>query len=155
MKAPSKDYIDLICQEYGDVYDDREEDSAPGGQDWIPGRKAKHKSLACFQRELKEKGIELSTGKIRKILITGHLWTTESSRKVEAMYEELTMERKKPDEVRRIIAKALGISEGMVTMLLPYSREVYDVPGKSSNAIRCGRSRKKRKRVYQSNPDHN
>lgn len=28
-KEPSKDYIDFICNLYGDTYDDREEDSRP------------------------------------------------------------------------------------------------------------------------------
>ena len=31
MKTPSKEFIDLICRLYGDKYDDREEDSKPGG----------------------------------------------------------------------------------------------------------------------------
>ena len=44
-QTPSSDYINLICSLYGDVYDDREEDSRPGGESWEPGVKAMHKSL--------------------------------------------------------------------------------------------------------------
>ena len=49
-----REFIDMICKLYGDSYDDREEDSAPGGLDWIPGQKAQHKSLHAFRKELAE-----------------------------------------------------------------------------------------------------
>ena len=146
---PSKEFINLICREYGDSFNDEIEDAAPGGVDWFPGRKAQHKSLAAFQRELKEKGICLSTGKIRKILITGNLWSTERSREVGTMYEELTMPEPEgkeltPDEARKEIAEKLELSQGMVTNLLPYYRVVYGLENKSSNAVRCDQSRAKR-----------
>ena len=150
MKTPSREFIDLICREYGDEYNDEIEDSAPGGLDWAPGKKARHTSLAAFQRQLEGKGIHLSTGKIRKILITGGLWSTERSREADVMYEELTAPEPEgkgltKGAARRKIAEELGISPGMVTMLLPYDRVVYDVPGKSGNAVRCDRSREKKK----------
>ena len=81
-KDPSQEYITQICSLYNDTYDDREEDSSPGGADWQPGLTANHTSLASFQKTLKEQGIELSTAKIRKILITGGVYTTERSREV-------------------------------------------------------------------------
>ena len=149
--TPSWEYIEWICSLYGDRFDDSEEDSAPGGLDWEPGRKARHKSLASFQRELAGKGIALSTGKIRKILITGGCWSTEGSREVGALFEELTAPEEQggpglpPEAARRRIAEETGFSAGMVTMLLPYSRVVYRVPGKTQNAVRCDRARKKRK----------
>ena len=151
MKTPSNDFIDLICREYGDSFNDEVEDAAPGGADWFPGKKANHKSLNAFQKELRAKGIHLSTGKIRKILITGNLWSTERSREVGALYETLTMpaedggEGLTPDAARKRIAEELSLSQGMVTMLLPYQRVVYGMENKSSNAVRCDRSRKKRK----------
>ena len=86
-KDPSREFITQICELYGDVYDDREEDSRPGGDDWQPGVPANHTSLAAFQKTLKEKGIELSTAKIRKILITGGVYTTERSREVAELFE--------------------------------------------------------------------
>ena len=36
-KNPSAEFIDQICSLYDDVYDDREEDSSIGGEDWAPG----------------------------------------------------------------------------------------------------------------------
>ena len=82
---PSQDYIEMICSLYNDSYDDRIENTSPPtagdtprtpGDDWKPGAVASHKSLISFQRELKQQGINLSTSKIKKILITGGLWTT-------------------------------------------------------------------------------
>lgn len=60
-KAPSSEYVEYICNLYGDVYDDRLEDCRPPaagdelrnpGEDWKPGQVAEHKSLAAFQKEL-------------------------------------------------------------------------------------------------------
>ena len=133
-KDPSGDYISYICSLYGDVYDDREEDSAPGGADWVPGAKAAHLSLAAFQRELKDvHGIELSTAKIRKILITGGCWTTERSREVASLYE-------KYKSVKRV-ADALDVTPALVTMYLPYEKVVYDLEEKSGGAKRVQRWR--------------
>ena len=61
-KNPSEDYIRMICGLYDDRYDDREEDSAPGGEDWKPGQTANHTSLVSFQKVLRDQhGVELST----------------------------------------------------------------------------------------------
>ena len=149
MKTATKEFIDLICRLYGDIYDDREEDSKPGGESWVPGQKARHKSLLAFQKELEEvHDIKLSKSKILKILISGNCWTTERSREVSSLYEELIGRGMKKDEAIKVIAKELEISVAMVCMSLPYDRVVYDVPGKSSNAVRCDRSRLKRKNKF-------
>lgn len=132
-KDPSGDYIKLICSLYGDVYDDREEDSSPGGADWQPGAKAAHLSLGAFQRDLKEKGIELSTAKIRKILITGGCWTTERSREVASLYEKY--------KSVKAVAEALDVTPALVTMYLPYEKVVYDLEDKSGGAKRVERWR--------------
>ena len=152
MNGPSEDFINLVCRIYGDTYDDREEDSRPGGESWEPGKKARHKSLAAFQKELMEvHGIRLSKSKILKILITGGCWTTERTREARALFEELTAavaeggSGQSKEQAIRTIAEELEISVAMVCMSLPYGRVVYDVPGKSSNAVRCDRSREKRK----------
>ena len=147
---PSKEFINFICRFYSDSYDDREEDSAPGGLDWQPGKTAEHKSLAAFRRELEEEyDIKLSTSKILKILITGNCWSTERTREVGVMYETLTTPVahggegvEKKDAVRRIAAE-LEISETMVYMSLPYGRTVYDLENKTSNAKRCDKWRKR------------
>ena len=128
-----KEYIEYICSLYGDSYDDREEDSRIGGEDWLPGKKANHRSLEAFRQELKEQGIELSTAKIRKILITGGCWSTERSREVVELYGKYRSVAK--------VAEALGISTAMVTMSLPYEKTVYDLEDKSSDARRMERFR--------------
>lgn len=136
-KSPSKGYIDFICSLYGDSYDDREEDSKPGGVDWIPGEKSNHTSLAAFQKQLEEYGIFLSTGKIRKILITGGCWSTERSREVAELYEKYGSIGK--------VARKLEVSEALVKMYLPYQKVVYDLEEKSGNAKRIARWRRKQR----------
>ena len=94
MANPSQNYIDFICSLYNSSYDDRIENTAPPtaggedrtpGEDWMPGVPANHKSLISFQRELAEQGIRLSTSKIKKILITGGLWTTQQTRTIQGL----------------------------------------------------------------------
>jgi hypothetical protein len=133
-RDPSASYIKYICELYNDKYDDREEDSRPGGGDWVPGGKAAHTSLAAFKAQLSDYGIELSTAKIRKILITGGCWSTERSREVADLYE-------KYGSIRRV-ADELGLSRALVTMYLPYGKVVYDLEDKSSNARRIERWRR-------------
>ena len=136
---PGRDYIRRICSLYNDFYDDREEDSRPGGESWAPGRKALHTSLESFRRALRDvHGIGLSTAKIRKILITGGLWTTERSREVEEMYARY-------GSVSRV-AEELGLSVALVTTYLPYRRTVYDLEEKSGNARRIDRWRERSRR---------
>lgn len=137
-KNPSAEFIDQICSLYNDVYDDREEDSSIGGDDWAPGKTALHTSLNSFQKELEEYGIKLSTAKIRKILITGGCWTTERSREVADLY-------KKYGSISRV-AKELGLSETLVKTYLPYNKVVYDLDDKTGNARRVERWREKRKK---------
>ena len=135
-KDPSRDFIHLICSLYHDSYDDREEDSRPGGESWVPGQKALHTSLEAFRRELRDvHGIELSTAKIRKILITGGLWSTERSREVADLFEQY-------GSVKRV-AEELGLSPGLVITYLPYQKTVYDLEEKSGNAKRIDRWRER------------
>lgn len=147
MKNPSQEFADFICRIYGDVYDDREEDSSPGGLDWEPGKKARHKSLTAFRRELESvHNISLSTSKIRKILITGGCWSTERSREVNLLYEKYTGKDgggMTPEKARARIADELAITPSLVSMLLPYDRVVYDLEDKTRNAVRCQEWRRK------------
>ncbi len=151
-KVPGQDYIGMICGLYGDVYDDREEDSKIKGLNWEPGVKAGHKSMAAFQRELEEvHGIHLSRTKLQKILITGGCWTTERSREIQWLYEDWTAPAEqggralKPEEAVREIAAHLGISTVSVIINLPYGKAVYDLEEKSENARRIERSRARKK----------
>ena len=137
-KNPSEDYIRMICSLYNDRYDDREEDSAPGGEDWKSGQTANHTSLAAFQKVMRDQyGVELSTCKLRKILITGGCWTTDRSREVARLYDQL-------HSIRRV-AEALGVTEALVTMYLPYGKVVYDLDEKSGGAKRTERWREKKR----------
>ena len=135
-KDPGRDFIERICDLYGDTYDDREEDSKPGGENWVPGKEANHTSLVAFQKMLKENGIELSTAKIRKILITGGCWSTERSREVAELYNKYGSVK--------CVAEILKVSEALVNMYLPYEKAVYDLEEKSGNAKRIARWREER-----------
>ena len=133
---PSYGYVERICELYGDVYDDREEDSCPGGADWKPGKEADHLSLEAFRRKLdREYDIKMSTGKIRKILITGGRWTTRRSREVYEAYQ-------RHHDIGKVAAE-LGVTTSLVAMYLPYEKVVYDLEEKSGNAKRIERWRGK------------
>ena len=153
---PTAEYIEYICSLYGDCYDDRLEDCKPPaagdtikspGKDWVPGQVADHKSIIAFQRELSDKGIEISSSKIRKILITGGCWSTERSREIGSLFNKFT----KPvddnglglnsDEAIVRIAEELGVSIVTVSINLPYQSVVYNLENKSSNAKRCKKYR--------------
>ncbi len=144
-KRPGKEYIQMICGLYGDIYDDRNEDSRFGGKDWVPGRKAKHLSLSAFQKELKDKGIYLSTAKIRKILISGGCWSTEQSREAARLYRQYGSVTK--------VAEKMDVSAPMATMYLPYEKGVYDLEEKSSDAKRMERYRSYAKNVPNNGED--
>ena len=154
MTNPSQDYVDYICSLYGSYYDDRIENTAPPaageqmrihGDDWAPGVPANHKSLKSFQRELEQQGIKLSTSKIKKILISGGLWTTETTRSIQALFNSYTSVAKSGGacltyaEAIKRISDELQISKVSVSVSLPYSSVVYNLPAPSANAKRCRR----------------
>lgn len=139
-KDPSAELIEKICALYDDSYDDREEDSRPGGDDWIPGKKSDHTSLIAFKRVLEnEYSIKFSTAKIRKILITGGCWSTERSREVAELYEKYGS--------ISMVAKEIGMTTELVTMYLPYKKVVYDLEEKSGNAKRIERCKSKQQSI--------
>ena len=144
MSTPSADYINYICARYNDVYDDRVEDTKPGGLNWIPGVEANHKSLAAFQKELAEQGIKLSRSKLQKILISGGCWSTERSREVQELYA-IYVKKMKPEEAVKKIAIELEISTVNVNINLPYGKVVYALESKSGNAKRIDRWRAKQR----------
>ena len=142
--TPSLDYINSICSLYNDLYDDRIEDTKPGGLDWIPGAVADHKSLAAFQKELANQGIKLSRSKVQKILISGGCWSTERSREVQELYAKYIKTMKPKEAVKRIAAE-LEISTVNVNINLPYEKVVYALENKSGNAKRIDRWRAKQR----------
>lgn len=135
----NEDFIDHICDLYGDYYDDTEEDSSIGGADWAPGQKAEHKSLRVFQDELREQGIKLSTSKIRKILITGGRYSTNLSRSIGELMEEY----KGLPDVESRVAEELGVKPSTVRTYVPYKRQVYN-EDQSENAKSIKRWRDKK-----------
>ncbi len=158
---PTAEYIEYICSLYGDAYDDRLEDCKPPaagdtirtpGKDWIPGQVANHKSIIAFQRELSDMGIELSSSKIRKILITGGCWSTERSREISALFDKLTRPISKGgsglkrDAAIAKITSDLNISVVTVSVNLPYESVIYNLEHKSSNAKRCAKYRAGKKK---------
>jgi hypothetical protein len=94
---------------------------------------------------LEDKGIRLSSSKIRKILITGGRWSTERSREIAKLYSQYTSPKSaggsglKPDAAIVKIASDLGVSIVTVSVNLPYQNVVYNLENKSSNAKRCVR----------------
>lgn len=145
MNNPSDEYVKMICSLYNDKYDDRIEDRKPSGEDWRPGTTAEHKSLTAFQKELEEKGIKLSTSKIKKILITGGLWTTERSREIAHLYQSYTEDDIAADEAVKLVAEELDVSVVTVNTNLPYTSVVYNLENKSQNARRCERYKERHK----------
>lgn len=154
-------FIQDICELYGDCYDDRLEDSRPPtagsrngqtdkrqpGADWEPGIPAGHKSLNSFQKELSEAhGIHLSTSKIRKILISGGLWTTERSREIQMLYADIVQTQSgiDPEQAVSLISQQLGVSKPIIVVNLPYINGVNRLEHKSKNAKRCEKYRKKK-----------
>ena len=108
---------------------------------------AGHKSLNVFQKELIDRhGIHLSTSKIRKILISGGLWTTERSREIQALYAEFTRPQSgiDPEQAISLISKKIGVSKPTVVVNLPYINGVNRLEQKSKNAKRCAKYREKK-----------
>lgn len=157
---PTAEYIEYICCLYGDVYDDRVEDCKPPaaggeirtpGKDWVPGQVSNHKSIISFQRELEDKGIKLSSSKIRKILITGGCWSTERSREIESLFNQYIRPTSKGgfgmkrDAVITKIASDLNVSVVTVSVNIPYESVIYKLEDKSNNAKRCAKYRVRKK----------
>lgn len=143
----NKDFIDRICELYGGYYDDREEDSSIGGEDWRPGKQADHKSLLRFRDELDRcYGIKLSTSKIRKILITGGRYSTELSRSVALEMEKYSkppFDKLSAAEREKRVAERIGVKPAAVRTYMPYRRQVYNEnPSENARRIKRWRTRK-------------
>jgi predicted transcriptional regulator len=78
---------------------------------------------------------EISTTKVRKILITEGLWSSARSQQI----RELSDQGKSSSE----IAEILEISMVMVQNYLPYEKGMYDEPDKTDTAIRSEKYRER------------
>ncbi len=81
---------------------------------------------------------EISTTKVRKILITIGLWSSPRSLQI----QELAVQGMTTSE----IAEALQISTTMVQNYRPYERGLYDEPGKTDTAVRSEKYRERNRR---------
>ena len=116
---PSAEYVKYICNLYGNRYNDQDEDSKPLGADWKPGKKAKHLSLEGFRKRLLNSyDIELSTAKIRKVLITGGYWSTERSREVQREYDKLKSIHLVAQKLKLLKLLCLKLNKNLKEMLL-------------------------------------
>lgn len=84
---------------------------------------------------------DISTTKVRKILITEGLWSSPRSRQI----QELSEQGKSSSE----IADILQISSVMVQNYSPYKKGLYDEPEKTGTAIRSGKYRERNRKYAQ------
>ena len=82
---------------------------------------------------------ELSTTKVRKILITEGLWSSPRSEQIRNLVDQ--------GKTSSEIAEILGITTVMVQNYLPYEKGLYDEPDKTDTAIRSEKYRE-RNRAY-------
>jgi len=78
---------------------------------------------------------EISTTKVRKILITERLWSSARSQQIRELSDQ--------GKVSSEIAEILQISMAMVQNYLPYEKGLYDEPDKTDTAIRSEKYRKR------------
>ena len=135
---PTIDFVSEICELYGEDYDDRLEIKTPIGE------KSNHKSLRAFQRELKEKGIDLSTNKILKILISGGKYSTEKSREIASIYQDYINQGCSEAEAVQLTAEDCELTQAAICMYLPYKKTAYKLENKTGNAKRCDKYRKRK-----------
>lgn len=82
---------------------------------------------------------EISTTKVRKILITENLWSSERSEQIRQLHDQ--------GKSSLEIAVILGVNISMVQNYLPYEKGLYDEPNKTGTAIRSEKYRN-RNRSY-------
>ena len=79
--------------------------------------------------------MEISTTKVRKILITEGLWSSARSVQIRELSDQ--------GKSSSAIAETLGISKAMVQNYLPYEKGLYDEPDKTGTATRSEMYRKR------------
>ncbi len=111
-------FMDAVAAAYGEPYDDRTDNIS-------------HPALSDLAKEFKT-----STVKIRKILITRGLYSTEVIRKVIQLREQ--------GQSIGEISKITGLKPAAVKASLPYEKGVYNIDPKTSLGIRVERNRKRK-----------
>lgn len=142
----TEDLIAEACSLFGELYDDRESPtslfSSPHGQ------KPEHISLRSVAEEM-----EISTVKVRKLLISGRFYSTVTSRTVKQLYDEARAAYLKKEECPAQAEKFAVITVSCQTHLgrasvysyLPFKNDAYGLEEKSAAAIRQMRYREKKR----------
>ena len=106
-----QELLDAVCDYYGDPVDDRKEEDA------------EHVSLHDVADEF-----DITVMKARKLLITGGLYSTSLSRKVQEFHAQgLTVAQ---------ITEETGLKRASINSYLPYAHIIYNLPDISIKAER-------------------
>ena len=106
-----QELLTAVCEYYGDPVDDRE----PEDQDYV----SLHDVAAEF---------DITVMKARKLLITGGLYSTSLSRKIQELHADgLTVAQ---------ITEKTGLKRASINSYLPYTNIVYNLPDISIKAER-------------------
>ena len=122
-KRPSEQFMDEVAAAYGTKYDDRD----PEGREERP-----------FLHEL-AKAFKTSTVRIRKILITRGLYSTEVTREV----ARLTAAGDKVPEICEI----MNLKSAAVIAAMPYDKGIYNIDPKTAAGIRAHKKRRRKEAV--------
>lgn len=72
------------------------------------------------------KALNVSLGKVKKLLVTAGMFSNEMSEQIQALYKTMDVQE---------IAQTLGVSKSTVNMYIPYTRGTYPFDSPTSNAI--------------------
>lgn len=143
----TEDLIAEACSLFGEPYDDRETPislfSSPHGQ------KPKHTSLRSVAEEM-----EISTVKVRKLLISGGFYSTVTSRRVQELYNEARAAYLKkgecPAQAEKFavitVSRQTHLGRASVYSYLPFKNNAYGLEEKSAAAIWQRRYRERKKK---------
>ena len=127
-----KELVDSVCEYFGRVYDDDEEERHAALRGHRHGD-GKWTDLMGDEPTINETAAEfgITPKKVRKLLITGGCFDTETYRRIRNLKEAgKTVEE---------IAKEMKLSPITVRSYLPYERVIYNLEERSVNADRLQR----------------
>ena len=140
VQLSEKDLIADVCDYFGRVYDDKEEQRALSLRGLQRDRdKEKWKAIMGTDPTINEtaEAFSLPTGKIRKLLIAGGMYNTALFRQINT----LIAEGRSVEDVAAIVGKKTGT----VKSYLDYKKVIYNLDEKSKNAVRIDRFKEKRR----------
>lgn len=142
----TKELIKSACFLFGEPYDDRT--SSPSTFSSPHGQKPEHTSLRSVAEEM-----EISTVKVRKLLISGGFYSTVTSRTVKRLYDEAKAaylekgENSSQAEKHAVITVSwqTHLGRASVYSYLPFKNDAYGLEEKSAAAIRQRRYRERKR----------